>query len=39
VLGTLVGCDPAEVQVGLPIQIAYEDIPGEDITMWRWVRL
>jgi hypothetical protein len=23
--------------VGMPIQIAYQDIPGEDITLWRWV--
>jgi len=21
----------------MPIEIAYQDIPGEDITMWRWV--
>jgi uncharacterized protein len=37
VLGNLVGTDPAQVRVGMPIQIAYQDIPGEDITLWRWV--
>jgi hypothetical protein len=25
------------VRVGMPIQIAYQDIPGEDVTLWRWV--
>jgi uncharacterized protein len=37
VLGNLVGTDPDEIRVGMPIQIAYQDIPGEDITLWRWV--
>ncbi|HTX29305.1 MAG TPA: OB-fold domain-containing protein [Streptosporangiaceae bacterium] len=37
VLGNLVGTDPDEIRVGMPVQIAYQDIPGEDITLWRWV--
>ena len=37
VLANLVGTDPEEIRVGMPIQIAYQDIPGEDITLWRWV--
>ncbi len=37
VLGNLVNIDPADVQVGMPIQVAFQDIPDEDITMWRWV--
>jgi uncharacterized protein len=37
VLGNLVGTDPDQVRVGMPIQIAYQDIPGEDVTLWRWV--
>lgn len=37
VLANLVGIDPAEIEVGMPIKIAYQEIPGEDITMWRWV--
>jgi uncharacterized protein len=37
VLANLVGTDPDQVRVGMPIKIAYQDIPGEDITLWRWV--
>ena len=37
VLANLVGTDPDQVRVGMPIQIAYQDIPGEDVTLWRWV--
>ena len=37
VLANLVNIAPADVRVGMPIEIAYQDIPGEDITMWRWV--
>jgi uncharacterized OB-fold protein len=37
VLANLVGTDPDHVRVGMPIQIAYQDIPGEDVTLWRWV--
>lgn len=37
VLANLVGTDPDQVRVGMPIKIAYQDILGEDITLWRWV--
>jgi len=37
VLANLVGIDPDDAAIGLPIEIAYEDIPSENITMWRWV--
>jgi len=37
VLANLVGTDPDQVRIGMPIQIAYQDIPGEDITLWRWI--
>ena len=37
VLGTLVGSDPADLRIGMPLAIAYQDVPGEDVTMWRWV--
>jgi uncharacterized OB-fold protein len=37
VLGNLVGTAIEDIRVGMPIEIAYEDVPGEDITMWRWV--
>jgi uncharacterized protein len=37
VLGNLVGTAIEDIRVGMPIEVAYQDIPGEDITMWRWV--
>ena len=37
VLANLVGTAPEDVRIGMPIQIAYQEIPGEDITMWRWI--
>jgi uncharacterized OB-fold protein len=37
VLSNLVGTAPEDVRVGMPITVAYQAIPGEDITMWRWV--
>jgi uncharacterized protein len=37
VLGNLVGTPVADVRIGMPLTIAYQEIPGEDITMWRWV--
>jgi uncharacterized protein len=37
VLGNLVGTSPDALAIGTPIQIAYQDIPGEDATMWRWI--
>ena len=37
VLGNIVGIDIDQISIGMPLQVAYEDIPGEDVTMWRWV--
>jgi hypothetical protein len=37
VLGNLVGTSPDALEIGMPIQIAYQDIPSESSTMWRWV--
>ena len=37
VLANLVGTPVDEISVGMPIKIGYEDIPGEDVTLWRWV--
>ncbi len=32
----MVHVDPLAVSIGMRIKIAFEDIPEEDITMWRW---
>jgi uncharacterized OB-fold protein len=37
VLGNLAGTPVEDVRIGMPLTIAYQEIPGEDITMWRWV--
>jgi uncharacterized OB-fold protein len=37
VLGHLVGTPVEDVRIGMPLTIAYQEIPGEDSTMWRWV--
>lgn len=37
VLGNLVGCPVDDIRIGMPLEIAYQDIPSEGITMWRWV--
>jgi uncharacterized OB-fold protein len=36
VTANLLGVDPADVRIGMPIRIVYEDIPEEDITMYRF---
>jgi uncharacterized protein len=36
VLATLTGCPPEQVRIGMPIHIAYRDIPSENATMWHW---
>ena len=33
---TVAGVDPASIHVGMPIKIAYEDIPDEDITIYKF---
>jgi uncharacterized OB-fold protein len=30
------GVRPEDVKIGMPIRIAYEDIPGEDFTMYKF---
>jgi uncharacterized OB-fold protein len=37
VLGNIVGIEPGRLEVGMPLEIAYEDIADEDVTLWRWV--
>jgi uncharacterized protein len=36
VTSNLVDADPADVHIGMPIKVVYEDIPDEDITMFRF---
>jgi uncharacterized OB-fold protein len=36
VTGNLVGIDPAEVKIGMPIKVVYEEVPEEDITVYRF---
>jgi uncharacterized OB-fold protein len=36
VTGNLIGIDPAQVTIGMPIKVVYEDIPEEDITLYRF---
>lgn len=36
VTGNLVDIDAAEVKVGMPIKVVYEEVPEEDITVYRF---
>jgi len=36
VTSNLVDVDPATVSIGMPIRVVYEDIPEEDITIFRF---
>jgi uncharacterized OB-fold protein len=36
VTANLVDVDPSEVHIGMPIEVVYEDIPDEDITLFRF---
>lgn len=36
VMSNLINCKPEDVHIGMPVKIVYEDIPGEDMTLWRW---
>ena len=36
VTATLVDCEPETVKIGMPLTVVYEDIPDEDITMFRF---
>ncbi len=35
-MGNMVEYAPVELEVGMPVEIAYEDIREEDATMWRF---
>jgi uncharacterized OB-fold protein len=37
VLANLVGIDPDRIEIGLPLQIGYVEVPGEDITLYQWL--
>jgi uncharacterized OB-fold protein len=36
VIGNVVGCDPRTVEIGMPVQIAFDDV-SEDWTLFRFV--
>jgi len=36
VLGLLEDCPHADVRVGLPVTVTFHDIPGEDVTLYRF---
>ena len=36
VLGNTRGIPNEALHVGMPIRIVYEDVPGEDVTLWRF---
>jgi uncharacterized OB-fold protein len=36
VLGNVVDCDPETLAIGRELEIRFEDIPGEDVTLWRF---
>jgi len=36
VTGNLIGIEPSEVSIGLPIKVVYEEIPDEDVTLYRF---
>ena len=37
VFAELVGSDPETLHIGQPLEIAFLDIPSEDLTVYRWV--
>jgi len=36
VLANIVNCDPDDVHIGMPVRVFYDDIPGHDITLYRF---
>lgn len=36
VLGNVTDAAPDELEIGLPMTVVYEDIPSEDVTLWRF---
>lgn len=39
VLGNTIDTDLDSLKIGMPMKIVFEDIPGEDVTMWRFKAL
>ena len=37
VMGNLIDCAHEAIEIGMPLDIAYEDIPDEDVTLYRFV--
>jgi uncharacterized OB-fold protein len=36
VQANIVNCDPYTLQIGDPVRVVFEDVPGEDITLYRF---
>jgi uncharacterized OB-fold protein len=36
VTGNLIDVDPADVRIGMPIKVVYEEVPEEDIVLYRF---
>ena len=36
-MGNLVDYDESTLAIGMPVRITYEDIPEEDVTLWKFV--
>ncbi len=37
VLSWLVNCRPEDIRIGMPVKVTFEDIRGEDITLYKFV--
>ena len=37
-LGNIVDMPFDQIKIGMPMKIVFEDIPGEDITLWRFTK-
>ncbi|MFC2058726.1 Zn-ribbon domain-containing OB-fold protein [Chloroflexota bacterium] len=37
VLSNIVDCKPDDVRIGMPVRMVFEDIPDEDITLYKFV--
>lgn len=38
VLGNIIDVPDGEIEIGMPLKIIFEDIPGEDVTLWRFTK-
>jgi uncharacterized protein len=36
VLSNIVGCDPDDVHIGMPVQVVFDDIPEHNITLYKF---